>query len=78
MQSSNKKLPQTTEFNTQGFKNSAEICLSLVTGPFLVGLVGVQMLAECLHNTGISSEEVFRGDRLPTLHFPKSQPSDTP
>lgn len=78
MQSSNKQLPGTETLNTPVFQIPTEILLSLATGPFLLGIVGVQMLQEWLSAAGLASEEVFRGDRLPVLHFPNSEPSDTP
>lgn len=48
-----------------------EIILSLATAPVLVGILSMQAIASWLQAAGISSEEVFRGDRLPVLHFPE-------
>lgn len=44
-----------------------EILLALATVPFLAGLVVVRTLANTVVMVGQSSEELFRGDRLPTL-----------
>ncbi|MEM9003949.1 MAG: hypothetical protein AAGE59_10530 [Cyanobacteria bacterium P01_F01_bin.86] len=40
----------------------------MMTGPFLLGLVGVRAIAAGLTQLGLASEEVFRGERLPILH----------
>ena len=42
--------------------------VSMITGPFLLGLVGARAIAEGLTQLGLASEEVFRGERLPILH----------
>lgn len=42
--------------------------VSMMTGPFLLGLVGVRAIAAGLTQLGLASEEVFRGERLPILH----------
>jgi hypothetical protein len=46
------------------------LLLSLTSVPALLGLVTLQFLLQWLESIGISSEEIFRGDRLPVLHFP--------
>ena len=48
--------------------------LSLATGPLLVALLSGKALAEWLQELGQMSEEVFRGDRLPTIGFPTTHP----
>lgn len=49
---------------------STSICLSLATFPLLVGL-GISIpLSKGILELGRVSEEIFRGDRLPTLPFP--------
>ncbi|MEL6383240.1 MAG: hypothetical protein AAFQ89_12475 [Cyanobacteria bacterium J06626_18] len=40
----------------------------MVTGPFLLGLIGARAIADGLTELGLISEEVFRGERLPILH----------
>ncbi len=50
--------------NTTGVSS---VVISLITGPFLITLMGVRTLADTLEQVGIVSEEVFRGVRLPTL-----------
>ncbi len=46
------------------------IWLSLVTSPFILGFLAVSFLSETLTQLGRASEELFRGTRLPLLHFP--------
>lgn len=47
-----------------------QILLQLSTGPLLVAMLGSKAIAETLQTIGQASEEVFRGDHLPTLKFP--------
>ena len=47
-----------------------ELLLSLATAPVLLALVGGKVLTEAVRELGVFSEELFRGDRLPVLHFP--------
>lgn len=54
-----------------------EFAIGLVTVPALITLVGVKALADTVQNLGQWSEELFRGDRLPVLNVPPSNPSDT-
>lgn len=46
---------------------SPNVVLSMVTGPFLMGLIGAHALVEGLTQLGIASEEFFRGERLPSI-----------
>ncbi len=49
--------------------------LSLATAPVILVLGGTKVLADALLELSQTSEEVFRGDRLPVLKFPqKSSP----
>lgn len=48
---------------------SVDLALSLLAAPFLAGLVGARSLQESLISLGEASEEIFRRDRLPILHF---------
>lgn len=50
--------------------------LSAATVPLLAGLLAQRALAEGLRELGVLSEELFRGDRLPVLHFPESVPAN--
>lgn len=43
------------------------LLLSLSTAPLLLFLVGSRALAIALRDMGQTSEELFRGDRLPVL-----------
>lgn len=54
---------------------SLDVVVSMMTGPFLLGLIGARAIADGLTQLGLASEELFRGERLPTLH-PPSEPSD--
>lgn len=51
---------------------STDWLLSLATPPLLLGIIGGKLAAEVLLSLGQSSEELFRGDRLPMLHVPSS------
>ncbi|NET56799.1 MAG: hypothetical protein F6K47_11730 [Symploca sp. SIO2E6] len=51
---------------------TTECLLSLATAPMLLGLLSTQVVCSWLKEAGIDSEELFRGERLPTLHFPDS------
>lgn len=47
-----------------------DFLLSLATGPLLLGVISLDAVFNGLQAVGINSEELFRGDRLPLLHFP--------
>ncbi|MDY6784620.1 MAG: hypothetical protein SW833_19095 [Cyanobacteriota bacterium] len=53
--------------------NSPEILLSLATIPVLFGMVAMRSLGIRLQDISQASEEIFRGDRLPLLHFHESE-----
>ncbi|HIK55004.1 MAG TPA: hypothetical protein IGS37_07565 [Synechococcales cyanobacterium M55_K2018_004] len=54
-----------------------EIFLSVATIPLLAGLVASRAIAELVKTLGQTSEELFRGDRLPVLRFtPSPQEED--
>lgn len=53
------------------------LLLSAVMLPVLAGLVGGRLTLKGLQNLGEASEEVFRGERLPLLKFPKSSASSS-
>jgi hypothetical protein len=57
---------------------SSEIWISLATPSVLVALIAGKALAEMMKNLGQASEEIFRGDRLPTLHVPVAPADSTP
>jgi hypothetical protein len=44
-----------------------QLSLSLLTPPFLVGLMTLNSLSQGLQELGEMSEEIFRGDRLPLI-----------
>ncbi|MCU0524823.1 MAG: hypothetical protein MUF72_08365 [Elainella sp. Prado103] len=49
------------------------LLLSLSTAPLLLVLVGSRALAGALQEIGQTSEEIFRGDRLPVLKISSTQ-----
>lgn len=55
--------------------STTDLLISLLTPPLLVGLMGARALMDALQHMGLASEEVFRGERLPTLtmHPPTSR-----
>ncbi len=56
---------------------SPSLLVSLAATPWLAAIVGVRAAGEFIEQLGLASEEIFRGDRLPVLHFP-DRPSDAP
>lgn len=57
-------------------KLPTEILLSLSTVPLLIVLIGSRALATMVQEMGKTSEEVFRGDRLPVLKISPSSLDD--
>lgn len=43
--------------------------LSLVTSPFMIGILTFYLLVEFMTELGQASEEIFRSERLPVLNF---------
>jgi hypothetical protein len=52
------------------FLGSPLLSVSLASVPLLSALVTVHAVLDHLEQVGVSSEEIFRGDRLPVLPFP--------
>ncbi|WP_310483424.1 hypothetical protein [Chamaesiphon sp. VAR_48_metabat_403] len=48
---------------------SPSLLVSLTATPWLSAIVGFKAAGDLLERLGVASEEVFRGDRLPVLHF---------
>lgn len=46
---------------------ASSVVISLMTGPLIAGLMGARALSDLLIQAGVASEEIFRGERLPTL-----------
>lgn len=44
--------------------------MSIAATPWLAAIVSIQAATGFLEQLGLASEEMFRGDRLPVLHFP--------
>ena len=59
-------------------KNSQQstVLLSLATTPLLVSVILAKVLQQNLIELGKSTEEVFRGERLPLLDFPEPEPKN--
>jgi hypothetical protein len=53
-----------------------DLFVSLAVAPVLLGVLSMQAILSWLEEVGIASEEVFRGDRLPILHFPHTGSQD--
>lgn len=51
---------------------SPSLLVSIAATPWLLAIVAAQAAGGLLEQLGLSSEEIFRGDRLPVLHFPVS------
>jgi hypothetical protein len=54
---------------------SPSLLVSLAATPWLAAIVSARAAGGFIEQLGLASEEVFRGDRLPVLHFP-DRPSD--
>ena len=70
--------PNTTRMETHPVSHSSspmptDFLLSLAVSPMLLGVLATDALLSWLTSVGISSEEVFRGERLPVLHFPETR-----
>lgn len=70
MSSFNQKQPETATADSSQLGNLTELFVSLATGPVLLGVLSAGTVLSWLQAVGLASEEVFRGDRLPILHFP--------
>jgi hypothetical protein len=51
--------------------------LSLAVSPFLLSYLGLRSLNHWLMELGQESEEIFRGDRLPLLNIPETDPPNS-
>jgi hypothetical protein len=73
MSSLNQKRPETPTAQTSQSGIVTEFFVGLATGPVLLGVLSAGAIFSWLQAAGLASEEVFRGDRLPVLHFPESE-----
>jgi hypothetical protein len=55
--------------SSSNFSPDPNLLISVATLPVLMGLIGGRMMSQTLIDLGRASEEIFRGDRLPVLHF---------
>jgi len=74
--SPNKKPPSSAAVTASQLGIPTDFLLSIATGPLLLGILSLEAVFSWLQAAGVSSEEVFRGDRLPILHFPDSGRED--
>lgn len=51
-------------------KVSPALIVSLVAPSWAMAIVALHSGTKLLEQLGVASEEIFRGDRLPVLHFP--------
>jgi hypothetical protein len=72
----NQKHSETARANTPELAVPTDLLLSLAVGPILLGIITLEAVSSWLEVAGTSSEEVFRGDRLPILHFPNAARED--
>lgn len=49
---------------------SSDLLLGLATAPVVVAFAAIRNVQELVLSLSEGSEEVFRGERLPVLHFP--------
>ena len=49
---------------------SPSLLVSIAATPWLSAIVSIRAASSVLEQLGLASEEMFRGDRLPVLHFP--------
>jgi hypothetical protein len=78
MMNSSDPLPTQTD-KSPTLPGSPDLLLSLATVPVLLGIVTLKVVNTTLRQLGEMSEELFRGDRLPLLHFPdtnRPEPED--
>ncbi|NJO44240.1 MAG: hypothetical protein HC835_00575 [Oscillatoriales cyanobacterium RM2_1_1] len=71
MQSSPKSFSELESSRPAPNKIASNLMLGMATAPVLCLLTGSQFLGKLLTGLSQSSEDVFRGDRLPLLHFPQ-------
>lgn len=48
--------------------------LSLATSPFIISILVLHIIGDWLQSIGKSSEEIFRAEQLPLLHFSDKKP----
>ena len=54
---------------------STEVMVGLLVPPVLIGIAVGRALANGLTQAGLSSEQLFAGERLPNLNMPPTSPS---
>ncbi|MGL5081983.1 MAG: hypothetical protein ACRC8A_10910 [Microcoleaceae cyanobacterium] len=72
MQSSPDPFSESQASHPASGKISSNLLLGMATAPVICFLTGGKLLGELLIGISQSSEEIFRGDRLPLLHFPQA------
>ncbi|HEY9879678.1 MAG TPA: hypothetical protein V6D29_14565 [Leptolyngbyaceae cyanobacterium] len=54
----------------------SDVLVSLLTPPVLLSILATRTLTTALQEIGLASEELFRGDRLPSLTIPPPPPEE--
>jgi hypothetical protein len=49
------------------------LLVSLAAAPCVLAIVALRATSEMLERVGQTSEEIFRGDRLPVIHVPTEE-----
>lgn len=57
-------------------RQSAEVAVGLLVPPVLLGILATRALADGLTQLGLASEQLFAGDRLPSLNIPPVAPEN--
>lgn len=60
----------------RSFTVPSDLIISALTLPILAGILGAQAAVDLLRQLGLISEELFRGERLPTLSMTISPEKD--
>lgn len=55
---------------------TSDLLISVLMPPVLVTLLGGRAIADILRQLGQISEQLYRGERLPALTIPTSDPPD--
>ncbi|WP_071527198.1 hypothetical protein [Nodosilinea nodulosa] len=54
-----------------------EVLVGLLVPPVLLGILATRALADGLTQAGLASEQLFAGERLPTLNMPPMAPNSS-
>jgi hypothetical protein len=54
----------------------SELAIGALVPPVLLGLLAARMLSDVMTQAGLMSEQLYRGERLPTLNVSASETED--